>query len=406
MGKKMGIEEKIVTVVLLAVVLAGCVMGRAYSYADELISSVGREVGIIKEEMPAYEVTVQSFLSDLPFKQCLINLNGNLAKNLGLREIYQKKGGIVMENGYVAGIYSLTTTDYEIEQIAALKDFLDERGIQLLYVNEPTKYFNDDVVKNELGRYTFVNSNTDRFLERLDDIGVHYIDLRENYSAMGLDSFDFFYKTDHHWTVPAGKIAAEAIAAELNAYYGYHIDLSLYDDNRFAVTHYENAWLGEQGKKLGVSFVGMDDFDLVLPDYATDYTVYYMNGSIMQGSFGEALVNQEIFMPENNLDVYGATSWHYSYMPEGVIESTVVNHGNTEGKRVLVLGDSYEQITVPFLSLGISEIQTLVLRDFDESLEEYIDSRDIDTVIIAYASFMIGAHDNEASANYNMFHFR
>ncbi len=128
MGKKMGIEEKIVTVVLLAVVLAGCVMGRAYSYADELISSVGREVGIIKEEMPAYEVTVQSFLSDLPFKQCLINLNGNLAKNLGLREIYQKKGGIVMENGYVAGIYSLTTTDYEIEQIAALKDFLDERG--------------------------------------------------------------------------------------------------------------------------------------------------------------------------------------------------------------------------------------------------------------------------------------
>ena len=39
----------------------------------------------------------------------------------------------------------------------------------------------------------------------------------------------------------AGKIAAEVIAAELNAQYGYEMDLSLYEDNRFAVTHYENA---------------------------------------------------------------------------------------------------------------------------------------------------------------------
>lgn len=405
MGKGMRIEEKIVTGMLLAVVLVGCVWGSAYSYADELISSVGRAIGIIKEEMPAYEETVQSFLSDLPFKQGLVNLNGKLAKSLGLREIYQKTGGIVLENGYVAGVYPMTTTDYEIEQIAALKAFLDARGIQLLYVNEPTKYFDDDVIKNELGRFTYVNRNTDIFLERLDDMGVHYIDLRENYNAMGFDSFDLFYKTDHHWTVPAGKIAAEAIAAELNAWYGYHIDLSLYEDSLFSVTHYENAWLGEQGKKLGVSFVGMDDYDLVLPDYVTDYTIYCPNGNVIHGSFEEVLVNQEVFMPENNSDVYSALSWHYSYMPDGLNGSTVINHGNPEGKKVLILGDSYEQVTVPFLSLGISEIHTLVLREFGFSLEEYIDSHDIDTVIIAYVSSMIGAHDNEASANYEMFHF-
>ena len=189
----------------------------------------------------------------MPFKQNMVDLNGMFAKKLGLRELY-RESGIVLKNGYVAGTYPSSTTDYEIEQMAELKTFLDARGIQLLYVNEPTKYFEDDIIEEELGRSTFINENADVFLDRSSEIGVHYVDLRENYMQRGFDSFELFYKTDHHWTVSAGKIAAEVIAAELNAQYGYEMDLSLYEDNRFAVTHYENAWLGEQGEKLEASF--------------------------------------------------------------------------------------------------------------------------------------------------------
>ncbi|MCX4353236.1 MAG: hypothetical protein OSJ60_16610 [Lachnospiraceae bacterium] len=171
------------------------------------------------------------------------------------------------------------------------------------------------------------------------------------------------------------------------------------------VTHYENAWLGEQGRKLGTSFVGLDDFDLILPDYYTDYTVTYMGGNTFSGAFGEVLVYQEAYSSELNSDVYEALSWHYSYMAGGLSESVVCNNMNLEGKKILVLGDSFDQVTVPFLSLGVSEVQTLVLRNYEGSLREYISEHDIDTVIIAYASIMIGAHDNEASANYNMFDF-
>lgn len=95
-----------------------------------------------------------------------------------------------------------------------------------------------------------------------------------------------------------------------------------------------------------------------------------------------------------------------SYMPGGgVNKSVIVNHQNQGGKKVLGLGDSYEQVTVPYLALGVSEVRTLVLREYDGSLREYIDSHDIDAVIVAYASFMIGAHDYESSANYAMFGF-
>lgn len=125
-----------------------------------------------------------------------------------------------------------------------------------------------------------------------------------------------------------------------------------------------------------------------------------------EGSFSDVLVDQERYLPENNEDIYSVPSWHYSYMGRSEISGTKVeNNFNTEGKKVLVLGDSYEQITIPFLALGVSEVQCLVLRSYGSSLREYIDNHEIDTVVIAYASFMIGTHDDETSANYKMFNF-
>ncbi len=402
--KKTNLESKIVTAMLLVVIIAGSIWSKAYFYSDELVQAVIETI-MNKEATSAQLEKQKEFLDMMPFKRMMIDLNGTMAQVLNLRELYKNSGGVVLENGYVSGIYGVTTTNYELQQIVDLKDFLDEKGIQLLYVNEPTKYFDDAVIERDMGKRTYINANADTLLERMAEAGVNYIDLREIYTELGYESFDLFYKTDHHWTVRAGKIAAEAIAAELNGKYGYNIDLTLYEDEKFLVTHYENAWLGEQGRKLGTSFVGLDDFDLILPDYYTDYTVTYMEGNTFSGAFGEVLVYQGAYSSELNSDVYEAPSWHYSYMATGLSGSVVYNNINSEGKKILVLGDSFDQVTVPFLSLGVSEVQTLVLRNYEGSLREYISEHDIDTVIIAYASIMIGAHDNEASANYDMFDF-
>lgn len=402
---KANLESKIVTAMLLAVVIVGSIWSKAYLYADEFIQAV-METTMGREETSLTQQEIQKeFLDKMPFKRMMIDLNGTMAQMLNLRELYKNSGGVVLSNGYVSGIYGVTTTNYEIQQIVELKEFLDEKGIQLLYVNEPTKYFDDTVIEKDMGKQTYINANADLLLERMAEADIDYIDLREIYTGLGFDSFDLFYRTDHHWTVRAGKIAAEAIAAELNRKYGYNIDLALYEDERFFVTHYENAWLGEQGRKLGTSFVGMDDFDLILPNYYTDYTVTYTGGNTFAGAFEDVLVRQEIYSSELNSNVYEAPSWHYSYMAGGLSESVVCNNMNLEGKKILVLGDSFDQVTVPFLSLGVSEIQTLVLRNYKESLREYIEEHDIDTVIIAYASIMIGTHDNEDSANYDMFDF-
>lgn len=354
-------EKKLVTILLLIVIFFGSLWSDAYKYADEIILSVfgdvqtewniwkakhntedGEEIDEISlrakdaigNDIPAYAATASDYLSTLPFKQGMVDINGTLAKAFNMREVYKNSGGIVLNNGYVAGTYTYTSADYEIQQIAELKAYLDERGIQLLYVNEPTKYIDDRVIAEDLGLSTYINDNTDRFLLRLEELGIRYIDLRDTIIEQGLDSFSMFYKTDHHWTVQMGKMAAEVISEELNNFYGYNIDLSLYEPNKFIYKEYPNAWLGEQGKKLGKSFVGLDDFTYIAPDYDTAFNVSCSGSVISTGAFGQVLVEQTMYLPENNDNIYTAPSWHYSYMWDSRINDTTVdNLMNTEGKR-------------------------------------------------------------------------
>lgn len=74
---------------------------------------------------------------------------------------------------------------------------------------------------------------------------------------------------------------------------------------------------------------------------------------------------------------------------------------------MLIIGDSFEQMTEPFISLGVHEVDSLILRKCDDSfsLRNYIIENGYDTVIVCYSQSMLGAHDNSASANYKMFVF-
>lgn len=71
----------------------------------------------------------------------------------------------------------------------------------------------------------------------------------------------------------------------------------------------------------------------------------------------------------------------------------------------LLLYFKYANVVHPFLSLGVHQVDSIVLRDYDDSfsLRDYIKENSYDTVIVAYAQFMVGQHDNPKSANYNLF---
>ena len=75
--------------------------------------------------------------------------------------------------------------------------------------------------------------------------------------------------------------------------------------------------------------------------------------------------------------------------------------------KVLLISDSFQFSVYPFLSLGINHMDSLILRGQKDNydLHEYILKNEYDTVIVAYAEFMIGAHDDVNNSNYKMFTF-
>ena len=388
--------EKITFSLLLCVCMCALISvffvkntGSNYARANELIWYVMKRTGDLQD--------IQDRYTDCFWKKDdFINLNGWLARLFGIRSYFKNKGIYITSDRWITGWYGKTSSDYEIEQTVDFKNFLDANEIKLLYVNEPVKYIDDSVFEKEFGMPSYSNRNLDVFLSRLDEVGVHYVDLRDGIRAEGLDVKKMFYRTDHHWTTPAGLWATRKIAEGMNAWCGYSIDTGIYDKSNYIFREWKGSWLGEQGVLVAESYVGRDDYTEVKPKFETSFTFKNYDG-LEEGNF-DGFINEGIYDPQSNVNAH--PSWHYSYLRRNVINNKV-GYG-----KVLILGDSYDYVVAPFISLGVRECDFIVLRDYSEDfdLRKFILDNGYDTVLVCYAQFMVGAHDYQG-ANYRMFTF-
>lgn len=387
---------KILSVIVIVCVAFFIIKDPSYATGEQIADYLRQDTAKEQEAITFSDIE-KGFADELWMRSSFIDLNGFVAKTLGMKGLYSSMGMYVTDDNYIVSAYNETSTDYEIEQITKLKSFLDKQGINLLYVNQPTKYTDDSFFSEEFGKETYSNRNTDVFMQRLKEAGISAIDLRECIQEDGMNVRDMFYRTDHHWTTRSALWACGKIAKGLNTYCGYSIDTTLYDEENYEFIEYPNSWLGEQGRKMAQTYVGLDDFTEIKPRFETSYVFRSSTGKT-NGTF-DNFIREDMYDLE--ADVYDATSWHYSYVQRNC------DNNNVEQGKVLLLGDSYGQYTEPFLSLAVHSIDSLILRsqDDDFDLQKYILDNQYDTVIICYAQFMIGAHDNLSSANYKMFSF-
>lgn len=325
---------------------------------------------------------------------------------MGFQELYASSGIRISDDGYVQGAYSYTSTDWEVEQTIELNDFCGKNGIDFLYVNYPIKYMDDNYMLEQFGVESYANRNADCFLERITDAKIHNLDIRSCMIQDNINIQDMFYRTDHHWKTTAGLYAAEHISNYLNENCNYGIDNKIFDISNYDVTEYRNCWLGEQGRKVSEKYIGLDDFTELKPNFATYYNYQYDDGTNVGGDFS-ILLDESIF--DAQTDVYNTSSWHYAYMPGKINNAKITNLNMAENdKHILIIGDSYSYVVVPFLINGVREIDTLIRRGNNATidLKEYILKGNYDAIIVCYAQSMIGSHDKDSSnANYYLFDF-
>lgn len=178
----------------------------------------------------------------------------------------------------------------------------------------------------------------------------------------GLD-LPSFPQPHHHWTPEAGFLACQTIAETLRRDYGFTIPGKYTDERFFTRTFYSDYFLGSQGKRVGSLYAGVDDIELWVPTFHTNFTysipIYDMERT---GPFEESLL-----FPERveERDYFGGNPYTL-YAGGDYPMGRIYNEVHPEGKRILLLRDSYACALTPFLALSCGELITIDLRYFHD----------------------------------------
>ena len=317
-----------------------------------------------------------------------INLFGLSAKLLNKHYIIDTNttSSVVKDNNDFLQFISfpVDTTPY-VEKIVSLKGVLDELNTPLLYVQTPLKTI-DGYTEMPQGITDYANSNTDTFLESLNNAGIDTIDLRQTIKQEGMDLGDLFYTTDHHWKTQTAFWAVGEVTDYLKENLGIDLDPQEFYTNsdNYESVFYEKNFLGSQGRRVGKYYGGVDDYTLMLPNYDTNYTVTINksnSSSVAEGTFKEAIVKDNLLNPT---DIF--TNRYAAYFGADFPEVIIKNHLAENDMKVLIFKDSFGLPFSAFLSTMVGETRMLDTRYYEGDIEEYVKEYQPDLVLYVYKS--------------------
>ncbi len=296
---------------------------------------------------------------------------GLVAKLLGqpmLNETYK------MDNGYLTALEPQVSEEMlqaNADNMLELQQYLEQSGSKLLYVQTPYKVSKYD---NQLpaGVTDYSNQNMDIFLEKLAGNGVDTIDMREEMYRDGINQYDYFYRTDHHWTTEGGFYAYVKIADFLEKEYGIAIDAQVKNIDNYRTDVYEQWHLGTNGQRTGIKYGGIDDFHVLVPEFDTAVVNV---GTGQSGNFYDVLIEQSV-LKEKTRAVYDLA---YSRTLGGMFQSPNAANDAT----VLIVTDSMGKVVNPYMILSYKNVYT----NGYNITKELLDTLQPDVVVyISYAT--------------------
>lgn len=366
-----------------------------------LLKARSEIVDILRESTISYmpDQIEDAMTEDFKSRNNWINLNGLFQRAIGVTLI-RDAGDIDvyrMKNGQLTYGYPDNDMNYAAAEVTGLDSFVKENGGEFIYVQLPCKAYSDDLMP--AGSHTYGYKDADELTQMLRDNGVDVLDIREEIDKAGMETSPLFFNTDHHWkpstALWAAGVISEKLASKID---GYDYDRSLYDRDNYDTKVYEDWFLGSLGRRTGVFFGGVDDFEVILPKFDTDYYLYtesQTDGSVKEreGSFPDALMSLG-YLDEKD---YFSETTYFTYMGTEYRLSRVTNRRAPNGKKILMLRDSFSCTLEPYLSMSAAEITAIDLRYYDTlQIKEYIKNNDFDAVMVVYNPSMFreeGAFD-------------
>ena len=354
--------------------------------------SENNDVSTLMSKFNTQVVSLESKITEnlkasIPYRVQIIQTYNNIQRGFGWDILPENR--FRLEGGYLTSISGFHDASEYLENMNSLKQYLDDLGISLLYVQVPPKNAREDSFPGETD---YSNINADNFISGLDEIGVDYLDLRIWVEENGWINKDLFYKTDHHWTQKSALQATHEVASFLNNEYGYEIDLSLYSIAAYDEEVFPDLSLGSHGRAVTRAYSDPEDFSILHPMFPTQFSYKIPSKKIdVSGSF-DVTYNYDCLDP--NGDPYVQSCYEtFSYADRPVVRFH--NELNSSGKRILVIKCSFANPLLQFLALGIEDLDAIDLRHFDESLLDFITESRPDIVMFVYGTPSLAGNVHE-----------
>ena len=344
-----------------------------------------------------FEKTIDSISTEkLFYHNEMMDVNSLKENLLGTRVVFKDDALVVkMDSGSLSSQEEKKETEKikkAVKAINKLKYVSEGNGAKFLYCVAPTK---QQYEKSPENIDNYAEENYQVFLRQMSTAQIPYIDFKREFDSSNIEKDDIFYLTDHHWTANSGFFITGVLCRELNSRYGFSYDERYTDLSYYNIQSHTNLFLGSFGRKVGTFFTwyGADDFKLIIPNFETKMSEEQpFKDQIRRGEFKDTL----LYMDNMEKDYYNINT--YATYSGGDFRLQIMkNILNPNGKKILMIRDSFACVVAPFLALQTSELHVCDVRNGDYyvgqklNIEHYINKTNPDYVLVLYSGVVDNA---------------
>ena len=262
------------------------------------------------------------------------------------------------QDGYLFEAFTMNQGQ-AFENIEAINEFAgNNESLDIGFMLAPTSI---SIYPERAPRYSPSDNEIGAIKEIYGELDpqIHSISVAE--ALVNQKDHPIYFRTDHHWTM-LGAYEAYALAADI-----FDFDPQSLED--FVREQVSDNFYGSFYSKANDWRIEPDVMEYLRPEEEVKVHVSYDDGSE-----ADSLVWPEALSSRDQ----------YRYFLGGNYGLVKIETDIKNGKRLLVVKDSYAHVLVPFFTHHYEEIHMVDLRYFREQIGKYADREDIDDLLIIY----------------------
>lgn len=322
-------------------------------------SKLAQSYGAVTKLMIPDQKKVERWIVDsFPFRDEFSNFNMAFKYHLNMkRPLEAKDSPMILPNHQLSQLYSVAPEVQKgrLKILLEYKKLCESEKIPFFVVYRPFSIgFHQDLYEPYKGLQVPFNRNCALRAAHLRENGITTFELyKEMRKVIPEEKWQkYFYQSDHHWNVDGALVGSRLIADFMNRNYGTSFDLKYFDPDTYIRKRWKDLFIGSMGKKVSTSYMpdGPDDFDILYPRFKTDFTVKIPKYKYrVRKDFSAFIFGEHIFY-----DGYHKNP--YCGFLEGNQNCWITNHKIKNGKKIVVIKDSFTRAMIPYLALQAKEI--------------------------------------------------